>query len=55
MIEIDSGNEIDAILKGMNDAKKASGKGKPVCVILKTIPILVGTWQSRQVHSLFKR
>ena len=36
-IEIDSGNEIDAILKGMNDAKKASGKGKPVCVILKTI------------------
>ena len=37
VIEIDSGNEIDAILKGMNDAKKASGKGKPVCVILKTI------------------
>ena len=37
VIEIDLGNEIDAILKGMNDAKKASGKGKPVCVILKTI------------------
>lgn len=37
VIEIDSGNEIDAILKGMNNAKKASGKGKPVCVILKTI------------------
>ena len=37
VIEINSGNDIDAILKGMNDAKKASGKGKPVCVILKTI------------------
>ena len=37
VIEIDSGNEIDAILKGMNYAKKATGKGKPVCVILKTI------------------
>ena len=37
VIEIDAGNDIDAILKGMTAAKEASGKGKPVCVLLKTM------------------
>ena len=37
VIEIDSGNDIEAILKGMNAAKKATAKGKPVCVLLKTM------------------
>jgi transketolase len=37
VIEIDAGNDIDAILEGMNVAKEASGKGKPVCVLLKTM------------------
>ncbi|MEC8536049.1 MAG: transketolase, partial [Bacteroidota bacterium] len=30
VIEIDKGNDVNAILKGMAAAKKASGKGKPV-------------------------
>ena len=37
VIEIDKGNDVNAILKGMAAAKKASGKGKPVCVLLKTM------------------
>lgn len=37
VIEIDKGNDVNAILKGMTAAKKASGKGKPVCVLLKTM------------------
>ena len=37
VIEIDKGNDVNAILKGMSAAQKASGKGKPVCVLLKTI------------------
>ena len=37
VIEIDKGNDVNAILKGMAAARKASGKGKPVCVLLKTM------------------
>ena len=37
VIEIDKGNDVNAILNGMAAAKKASRKGKPVCVLLKTI------------------
>ncbi|MGC6438227.1 MAG: transketolase [Flavobacteriaceae bacterium] len=37
VIEIESGNDIDSILNGMAEAKKASGQGKPVCVLLETI------------------
>ena len=33
VIEIDAGNDIDAILEGMTAAKEASGKGKPVSVL----------------------
>ena len=36
VIEIEKGNDIDAIIAGMNDAKSKTGKGKPVCVMLHT-------------------
>lgn len=37
VIEIEEGNNIDAILKGMAVAKAKTGQGKPVCVLLKTV------------------
>ena len=37
VIEIEEGNNIKAILDGMAEAKTLSGKGKPVCVLLKTV------------------
>ncbi|WP_299251920.1 transketolase [uncultured Lacinutrix sp.] len=37
VLEIEEGNNIEAILKGMAEAKSLTGKGKPVCVLLKTI------------------
>jgi transketolase len=37
VIEIESGNDIDSILNGMAEAKKATGQGKPVCVLLETM------------------
>ncbi|WP_456437012.1 transketolase [Psychroserpens sp.] len=37
VVDIENGNDIDAILKGMAHAKSLTGKGKPVCVLLKTI------------------
>ena len=36
VIEILNGNDIDAIIEGMNDAKSRTKKGKPVCVLLHT-------------------
>ena len=37
VIEIEEGNNIKAILDGMAEAKALTGKGKPVCVLLKTV------------------
>ena len=37
VLEIKEGNNIDAIIKGMNEAKSKTGKGKPVCILLHTI------------------
>lgn len=37
VIEIKSGNDLDSILNGMAEAKKATGQGKPVCVLLETM------------------
>ncbi|CDF78604.1 transketolase, N-terminal section [Formosa agariphila KMM 3901] len=37
VITIEEGNDIDAILKGMAEAKALTGKEKPVCVLLKTV------------------
>ena len=36
VIDITEGNNSDAILQGMANAKKRTGKGKPVCVLLHT-------------------
>ena len=37
VVEVENGNDIDSITKAMGTAKAATGKGKPVCVLLKTI------------------
>ncbi len=37
VIEIKEGNNLELILKGMQDAKNRTGKGKPVCVLLHTV------------------
>jgi len=37
VLEIEEGNNIEAILKGMAEAKSKTGQGKPVCVLLKTV------------------
>jgi transketolase len=37
VLEIEEGNNMEAILKGMAEAKSKARKGKPVCVLLKTI------------------
>ncbi|CAC9975827.1 transketolase [Flavobacterium sp. WLB] len=36
VLDIEKGNDIDAILAGLNDAKSRTGKGKPVCILLHT-------------------
>jgi transketolase len=36
VLDIKEGNNIEAILKGMTEAKAKTGKGKPVCVLLHT-------------------
>ena len=37
VLDITEGNNIDAIIKGMEEAKSRTGKGKPVCVLLHTV------------------
>ncbi|AEE19938.1 transketolase [Dokdonia sp. Hel_I_63] len=37
VLDIEQGNDVEAIVKGMNQAKDLSGNGKPVCVLLHTI------------------
>ena len=36
VLEITEGNNLDAIISGMTEAKARTGKGKPVCVLLHT-------------------
>ena len=36
VLEIEQGNNIEAIIAGMKDAKSRTGKGTPVCVLLHT-------------------
>ena len=36
VLEIKEGNNVEAILNGMADAKSRTGKGKPVCILLHT-------------------
>lgn len=37
VIDIEKGNDLTAILNGMQEAKDKTGKGKPVCVLLHTV------------------
>ena len=37
VLEIKKGNNIEAVLNGMAEAKSLTGKGKPVCVLLHTV------------------
>lgn len=37
VVEVNEGNDIEAIQKGMAEAKAKTGKGKPVCILLKTV------------------
>jgi transketolase len=37
VIEVEEGNSIDAISEGLSNAKSRTGKGKPVCILLKTV------------------
>jgi transketolase len=37
VIDIENGNDIEAIKSGMANAKSKTGNGKPVCVLLKTV------------------
>ena len=37
VLEIEKGNNIVEIIKGLEEAKALTGKGKPVCVLLKTV------------------
>ncbi|MFY0630814.1 MAG: transketolase [Flavobacteriaceae bacterium] len=36
VLDVEKGNDIDAILAGLADAKSRTGKGKPVCILLHT-------------------
>lgn len=37
VLEIEDGNNLEAVLKGLKEAKSRTGKGKPVCIIMNTI------------------
>ncbi|WP_458626172.1 transketolase [Winogradskyella sp. PC D3.3] len=37
VLDIEKGNDIEAVLTGMKEAKSLTGKGKPVCVLLHTV------------------
>ncbi len=37
VVEITQGNNLEEVIKGMAVAKSKTGKGKPVCVLLKTV------------------
>lgn len=37
VLEIKEGNDMQAVVKGMQEAKSRTGKGKPVCVLLHTV------------------
>lgn len=48
VMTIEKGNDLDAVIAGLQEAKSRTGKGKPVCVIMKTemgagIDFMMGT------------
>jgi transketolase len=36
VIEVAQGNNLEAVLAGLNEAKSATGQGKPVCILMHT-------------------
>ncbi|NVK27162.1 MAG: transketolase [Flavobacteriia bacterium] len=36
VMTIENGNDLDSVIAGLNEAKSRTGKGKPVCIIMKT-------------------
>ncbi|MBR9854588.1 MAG: transketolase [Algicola sp.] len=36
VLEIENGNDLDAVIAGLNEAKGRTGKGKPVCIVMTT-------------------
>ncbi|MEB8347464.1 transketolase [Flavobacteriaceae bacterium KMM 6898] len=37
VLDVKEGNDLEAIMKGLKEAKSRTGKGKPVCILLHTI------------------
>lgn len=37
VVDIENGNDMESVLNGMAEAKTRTGKGKPVCVLLRTV------------------
>ncbi len=37
VLEVEKGNDIEAVIAGLKEAKSRAGKGKPVCILLHTI------------------
>ena len=37
VLDVEKGNDIGAIIAGLNEAKLRTGKGKPVCILLHTV------------------
>lgn len=37
VMEVNEGNNLDAIIKGLKKAKTKTGKGKPICILMKTV------------------
>ena len=57
VIDIEKGNDIASILKGLADAKALTGKGKPVCILLHTemgngVDFMMGThvWHGKATN-----
>ncbi len=36
VLEIENGNDLKQVIDGLNEAKSRTGKGKPVCIVMKT-------------------
>ena len=36
VMHIENGNDLDQVIAGLNEAKTRTGKGKPVCIVMKT-------------------
>ncbi len=37
VLEVEKGNDIEAVIAGLKEAKSRTGKGKPVCILLHTV------------------